>query len=568
MGTLSINENDSLTSGKQKKHMGIFARLMLGFSAVTLFFLIAIGITLSVITVTKNYSEKVIHVDIPVYDALIDLNNEIYMSHIATQALLISGDAKFAAKLNQLLDDISRSVQTIDKFSTSWNNAGYQQRWDEIKALLNKLKIVQQKISDASLKTDKTAAIEMLHSESSPLQEKVGILLNSINTIGTATPESAGLIDLLSNELNAGSQKIIENLNVAQWMEYLLSVIGIIVAIIFALLTARSVLRHVNIFRQHSSRIASGDLTRFIEIDSLDEMGLLGNDLNKMTDSLAGITREITQSCHHMFTSLEEVRHAVDMQSSGASEQASSINEITASLSEIEKSSAQTKEKAKSLGETAERTREKGKLGLDAVDQSVNGMNEIRDKVQMIAQTILDLSQQTQKIGEITTAVNGLAQQSKMLALNASIEAAKAGEAGKGFAVVAIEVKNLAEQSEQATTQVQKILENIRYASEKAVMVTEEGTKGVEHGTNLVEQTGEVIRSLNEVIHETTIASQQIESAVRQESAGIEQITTGMNEINQVTHSFVESVKQTTEAIGNLSEIVKNLKSCIDTYKI
>ncbi len=247
---------------------------------------------------------------------------------------------------------------------------------------------------------------------------------------------------------------------------------------------------------------------------------------------------------------------------------ASSINEITASLSEIEKSSTQTMEKAKSLGESAEKTREKGQLGLDAVVQSVNGMKDVRDKVQMIAQTILDLSNQTQQVGEITAVVNNLAQQSKMLALNASIEAAKAGEAGKGFAVVAVEVKTLAEQSEQATTQVQKILENIRHAAEKAVMVTEEGTKGVDYGTDLVEQTGEIIRSLNDVIHETTIASQQIESAVRQESAGIEQITTGMNEINQVTTSFVESVKQTTEAMGNLATIAKNLKAYIDMYKL
>jgi methyl-accepting chemotaxis protein len=207
-------------------------------------------------------------------------------------------------------------------------------------------------------------------------------------------------------------------------------------------------------------------------------------------------------------------------------------------------------------------------MGLEAVEQSVLGMKSVREKVQMIAQTILDLSHQTQQVGEITAVVNNLAQQSKMLALNASIEAAKAGEAGKGFAVVAFEVKNLAEQSEQSTTQVQKILEDIRHATEKAVMVTEEGTKGVDYGTGLVEQTGGIIRNLNDVIHETTLASQQIEAAVRQESAGIEQITAGMNEINQVTSSFLDSIKQTTEAMSNLAAITKNLKSNVDVYKV
>ncbi len=268
-----------------------------------------------------------------------------------------------------------------------------------------------------------------------------------------------------------------------------------------------------------------------------------------------------------MVTTLEQVKHSVDVQSAGASEQASSINQITASLGEIEKSSTQTIEKAKALGEAADRTREKGQMGLRAVEQSVLGMKEVKEKVQIIAQTILELSNKTQQVGEITAVVNGLAQQSKMLALNASIEAAKAGEAGKGFAVVASEVKTLAEQSEESTAQVQKILEDIRHATEKAVMATEEGTKGVDFGTQLVEQTGEVVRSLSEVISETTLATQQIEAAVRQESIGIEQITMGMNEINQVTSEFVESVKQTTEAMTHLSTISHNLKEHVDVYK-
>ena len=224
--------------------------------------------------------------------------------------------------------------------------------------------------------------------------------------------------------------------------------------------------------------------------------------------------------------------------------------------------------KAKDLGNVAEKTRQSGQLGLESIESSVLGMKSVRDRVQIIAQTILDLSRQTQQVGEITAVVNNLAQQSKMLALNASIEAAKAGDAGKGFAVVAAEVKNLAEQSEQSTSQVQKILEDIRIATEKAVMVTEEGTKGVDNGLQMIERTGDVIRDLNDVIREASIASQQIEAAVRQESAGIEQITAGMNEINIVTTSFVESVGQTTEAMDNLSSVTKKLQSSVETYKI
>lgn len=333
---------------------------------------------------------------------------------------------------------------------------------------------------------------------------------------------------------------------------------------------SNNIINSATLFRDHIRKVAKGDLSQKLNGHDKDNeiMRQLGQDLNMMTDSLGEMTKQITDSSHSMVSTIDEVRHAIDVQSSGANEQASSINEITSSLSEIEKSATQTMEKAKTLGEAAHRTEEKGQLGFESVEQSVKGMKMVRDKVQIIAQTILDLSRQTQQVGEITSVVNNLAQQSKMLALNASIEAAKAGEAGKGFAVVAAEVKNLAEQSEQSTEQVQRILDEIRKATEKAVMVTEEGAKEVDIGTDLIEKTGEIISSLNDVIREATIASQQIEAAITQEGIGIEQITVGMNEINQVTASFVESVRQTTEAIGYLDNIAKNLKSRVDIYKV
>ncbi len=198
-----------------------------------------------------------------------------------------------------------------------WNNTGYLKLWLDIKPLLNQLKEAQLKISEKSGNTNTSIMLDTLNTEISPLFMKLSSLLN---TVGQSTTE-ASLLDLQSQELLSGAQKIVESLNLVQTIEYVLCIFGIIAAIIIALMTSRSVLRHINIFREHSSRIASGDLTRSISIESFDEMGLLGNDLNSMTKSLASIAKEITQSCHSMVTTLEEVRHAVDIQSSGASEQ-------------------------------------------------------------------------------------------------------------------------------------------------------------------------------------------------------------------------------------------------------
>src|SRR5207247_3802372 len=135
---------------------------------------------------------------------------------------------------------------------------------------------------------------------------------------------------------------------------------------------------------------------------------------------------------------------------------------------------------------------------------------DITEKVQAIAQDILSLSEQTQAIGEITATVNDLADQSNMLALNATIEAAKAGEQGKGFAVVAAEVRNLADQSKQATAQVQGILAEIQRGTNQAVLATEQGTKVVEKGVELAQRSGDAIAQLTETIRETAQAAAAI----------------------------------------------------------
>lgn len=329
-----------------------------------------------------------------------------------------------------------------------------------------------------------------------------------------------------------------------------------------------AILKTAEVYSVHSGKLASGDLRTRLDINNEDVLAQLGKDLNAMTDRMASVSNKILESSNNIFKKLDDVKELSNNQSTGVTEQASSIHEITSSLEEIDKSSKQTMQKAKTLGEVAKQTREKGNLGIQSIEKSIQGMKALYDKVQAISLSILDLSAQTQQVGEITAVVNTLAQQSKMLALNASIEAAKAGEAGKGFAVVAIEVKNLAEQSEQSTAQVQKILEDIRHGAEKSVMVTEEGTRRVDESSQLIETTSEIIHSLNNMINDASIASQQIEASIRQETISIEQITAAMSEINQVTTTFVNSVKETESAINYMSNIAKQLKEFISIYKL
>ncbi len=321
-------------------------------------------------------------------------------------------------------------------------------------------------------------------------------------------------------------------------------------------------------YRDFVERVATGDLSQRIEIEGSDDLAELGRQLNAMTESLAGMARQITDASDSMSGSLADMVGTVAGQSASASEQAAAVTETSTTLEEIRAISAQTQDKAAALGESADRTRAEGEKGTEAMRETVAGMEAIREKVEGIAENIMALSGQTQQIGEITSTVNNLAHQLKMLALNASIEAAKAGESGKGFAVVAAEVKDLAEQSQEATEQVRQILQDIQNATDKAVMVTEEGTKGVDQGMHLVQQTGETLRNLTDVIRETAAGSQQIVAAVRQEAGGIDQIATAMGDINSVTQQLVGSSEKTRTAAETLAQIAEQMRDSVSAYRL
>jgi len=188
--------------------------------------------------------------------------------------------------------------------------------------------------------------------------------------------------------------------------------------------------------------------------------------------------------------------------------------------------------------------------------------------MESIAESIVRLSEQSQAIGEIMLTVNDLAEQSNLLAVNASIEAAKAGEQGKGFAVVAQEVRNLADQSKQATTQVRSILSEIQKATNAAVMVTEQGSKAVETGVRLSGQAGESVQKLTEGIAEAAQAATQIAASSQQQMAGMDQVALAIESIKTASTQNVASTKQTETAAKNIEELGRRLKGLVSLYKV
>ncbi|GIK37748.1 MAG: hypothetical protein BroJett011_15810 [Chloroflexota bacterium] len=318
-------------------------------------------------------------------------------------------------------------------------------------------------------------------------------------------------------------------------------------------------------------QVAKGDLTARLTFNGHgenDTLSTLGQNLNNMVESLGEMTSQIREATINVAAASTEIMSATAQQATRASEQSAAISEISTTIDEVKMIVEQAFAKAQAVAEQAQRTRDVAQAGQRAVSGTVEGMSQIKDRVEGIAENILALSEQTQQIGEIIATVNDIAAQSNLLALNASVEAARAGEHGKGFAVVAVEVRNLAEQSKQATAQVKSILNEIQRATNAAVMATEEGTKGVDTGVDLTGQAGETIQRLAASISESASAAQQILASVQQQTTGVEQIALAMQNINQATVQNLASTRQAEKAAQDLAALAQQMESLVARYRL
>lgn len=332
--------------------------------------------------------------------------------------------------------------------------------------------------------------------------------------------------------------------------------------------TTESLQAAVSRYSTLAARVAEGDLTVRLEPDGTRDLATLTDNLNGMVEGLRRLTGQVRDAAHGIGAAGSEIVAAATQHAAGATQQSAAITEVAATVDELRASAEQTAQKAAEVAAEADRSSVLGEEGRTAVLAILDAMEEIRDKVGAIAQGILALSEQTQQIGDITSTVNELADQSNLLALNASIEAAKAGEQGKGFAVVASEVRNLAEQSKEATAQVRGILGDIQRATNAAVLATEQGTAVVESGVGLAGRAGEIIGDMTEMITRASQSVRQIALAAGQQSTGVDQISGAMKDIGQTTTASAAGARQSQESAEALDRLAVSLQDAVDKYRV
>ena len=278
---------------------------------------------------------------------------------------------------------------------------------------------------------------------------------------------------------------------------------------------------------------------------------------------ISRITRQMNDAASSVASSSMEIAATMEQQERTASQQAASVNETTTTMDELGASARQVMTQAESATGSANQVLSQADNGTRAVEETLQTMYSLKDRVSAIAQQILRLSEQTNQIGNISNLVSDLANQTNMLALNAAVEAVRAGEHGKGFSVVASEIRKLADQSKKSAEKINTLVEDIQNAINTTVMVTDEGTKSVESGVQVSQNTSHAFAGVREGINQVVMSNQQITLTLKQQVNAVEQVIEAMTVLNVAAQETATGITQVKEGTQRLNQAAVSLKDLV-----
>lgn len=314
--------------------------------------------------------------------------------------------------------------------------------------------------------------------------------------------------------------------------------------------------------------VSTGDLTVLVtHTNRKDEIGVLARSFADMISSLKEITSELGEAVVTLNTYSNKIFSNTTELASSSTETVAAITETTATVEEVRQTSYLSNKKAKEVAERAQASFDISATGQESTKQTIGDITKFGTHMHSISDNILKLNERSRLIGEIIAAVNDIAEQSNLLAVNASIEAARAGEQGKGFAVVAQEIRNLSEQSKQSTSQVRLILQDIQNFVNSAVLSTEQASKALEDGIATSNQTGIVITELVKSIELSYDASLQITSSNQQQQIGMDQIASAMENIRTASSHNANSTREVESYTNQLLNLSNSIAGQIKKFK-
>lgn len=454
-------------------------------------------------------------------DILFEKNLDIKKSLFAKASVLFKSKDKKLLKMvkkgnkyNQKMFAAANKVNIVDS-STKNTTPEKEKEYNRAKPQSNRLESTLDKIA----KHVKPKADALMHAEVKLLKEIVG-----------NAKEAQKLLEEMSALATKNMETAMDQGRAAQTRAYMIlavvMILAVLTAIVLSIVLSHNLTASISDVEDVVSKIAKGDLTQLVRINTDDEVGDLGKSINNMSRSLSDLVYKVKGAGASIATVSKELLHNAEQIADGAIQQSSSFEELSSTF----QTTAQSASGADQIARASSRKAQEAGVFMT---KNIEAMNLIQ--------------RNSKEIGETVALITDIADQTNLLALNAAIEAARAGEHGKGFAVVADEVRKLAEKSGESANRIDELIKV--------------STKDVADGVEVANQSGE---SLKTIVEDASKIAQEIEAI----SQATQEQASGMEENTSITESNATAAESMSMSAKELSQQADSLTALVDSFKI
>ncbi len=314
--------------------------------------------------------------------------------------------------------------------------------------------------------------------------------------------------------------------------------------------------------------MAQGNFTVRMKGNYKGDYAKIKNDVNILADSMEKALGQVKSSITELIGAAEEISSATEKLAVGANDQNIQSSEVASAVEEMTRTIIENSNNVIKIGERSRDAEVIAKKGGETVLNTVEGINEVADIVVDTSNTMQELGQSSEHIGEVIKVINDIADQTNLLALNAAIEAARAGEQGRGFAVVADEVRKLAERTQNATKEIETMISEIQVRTEEAIKAINQSTEVVEKDKEMAREAGEMLKQIIDNSNEITNLIEQFAAALEQESKTSEEISRNIEAISSVAEENAEGTSMINRNAELLYSSTDALNSLMERFKV
>jgi len=377
-----------------------------------------------------------------------------------------------------------------------------------------------------------------------------------------------GLFDLITPTLDELlTQRIADYSNIkAMTLAVMLSVLLAMVYIFSAFYMA--VLRSIADLKDAIRRMADGDLTVNLTLQTRDEIRHIADQVNAMASRFRELVGNVLRSTHHVATAAEELSAVSEQTNQGINEQLAQTDQVATAVNQM---SATVQEVARSAASTSDATRnaqQESHTGHGVVRDTVKTINALAEEIRAAAGAVRKLGEDSEEIGKVLDVIRTIAEQTNLLALNAAIEAARAGEQGRGFAVVADEVRTLAGRTQQSTQEIQAMIERLQSGARQAVQAMVASESKTEEGVAMAARAGDALESITRSVATIADMSAQIAAAAEEQSTVAEEINRNVTQIASVSDQNAAASTQTASSSTELARLAEELNGMVAVFRV